>query len=87
MVQYESKESLANLQQGQQYAVLIFHNTAGYPPHKQLIFETLDEVIQCIREQLAMVPLVSLEGKPPQFKTSDEYREYIEQYGMVEFFI
>lgn len=68
------------------YAVLIFKNIKGYPPHDQIIFGTKEEAVGWIKHNIQYLPLHSLNGKPKQFQSDDEYREFIFQYGMDEFF-
>lgn len=69
------------------YSVLIFRNVEGYPPHNQIIFETKKESIEWIKHNIQYIPLHSLGGKPKQFQSDDEYREFIFQYEMDEFFL
>lgn len=69
------------------YAVLIFKNTEGYPPHRQIIFDTKKEAIDWIRHNLQYLPLCSLNGNPKGFYSDEEYEEFIFQYGMEEFFL
>ena len=68
------------------YAVLTFKNVNGYPPVRDDVFDSLEEAVEYIRTIIPDVPLVSLEGKPCSFTSDEEYRSFIIEYNMIEFF-
>ena len=68
------------------FAVLTFKNITGYPPFKSTIFDTEEEAIEHIRELIACVPHVSLDGQPYKFDTDEDCIEYIREYQLEEFF-